>query len=431
MDFCYIEDIAKREGERVTVKGWLQNKSSKGKIHFLWIRDGTGIIQGVMVKGEVVDQVFQLYDQLTQESSLEATGTVRKDSRAPGGYELTLSDVRIVQIAHDYPITPKSHGSTFLFDRRHLYLRSRRPHAILKVRDQLIWAIRKYFYDHKFVLIDTPILTGAVGETTSTLFETEYYHEGKAYLAQTGQLYLEAAIASFGKVFCFGPTFRAEKSKTRRHLTEFWMIEAEEAFYDNDENMNLQEDMVVFFVNWILEKCQGELKELERDITALEKIQKPFPRITYDEAVERLQKAGTDIEWGSDFGGTDETVLTKMFEKPVFVYNYPKQCRAFYMKPHPERDDLVLCADLLAPEGYGEIIGGSQRNDDLESLKKRIEEEKLPKDAYGWYLDLRKYGSVPHSGFGLGVERVLAWLCGLSHIRETIPFPRTIYRLYP
>jgi asparaginyl-tRNA synthetase len=431
MDFCYIEDIAKREGERVTVKGWLQNKSSKGKIHFLWIRDGTGIIQGVMVKGEVVDQVFQLYDQLTQESSLEATGTVRKDSRAPGGYELTLSDVRIVQIAHDYPITPKSHGSTFLFDRRHLYLRSRRPHAILKVRDQLIWAIRKYFYDHKFVLIDTPILTGAVGETTSTLFETEYYHEGKAYLAQTGQLYLEAAIASFGKVFCFGPTFRAEKSKTRRHLTEFWMIEAEEAFYDNDENMNLQEDMVVFFVNWILEKCQGELKELERDITALEKIQKPFPRITYDEAVERLQKAGTDIEWGSDFGGTDETVLTKMFEKPVFVYNYPKQCRAFYMKPHPERDDLVLCADLLAPEGYGEIIGGSQRNDDLESLKKRIEEEKLPKDAYGWYLDLRKYGSVPHSGFGLGVERVLAWLCGLSHIWETIPFPRTIYRLYP
>jgi asparaginyl-tRNA synthetase len=431
MDFCYIEDIARLEGERATIKGWLQNKSSKGKIHFLWIRDGTGIIQGVMVKGEVTEEVFGLYDQLTQESSLEVTGTVRKDSRAPGGYELTLSDVRIVQIAQDYPITPKSHGSTFLFDRRHLYLRSRRPHAILKVRDELIWAIRKYFYDHNFVLIDTPILTGAVGETTSTLFETEYYHEGKAYLAQTGQLYLEAAIASFGKVFCFGPTFRAEKSKTRRHLTEFWMIEAEEAFYDNDENMDLQEDMVVFFVNWILEKCHRELEELERDITALEKVQKPFLRITYDEAVERLKQAGTDIKWGSDFGGTDETVLTKMFEKPVFVYNYPKQCRAFYMKPHPERDDLVLCADLLAPEGYGEIIGGSQRNDDYESLKKRIEEEGLPKDAYGWYLDLRKYGSVPHSGFGLGVERVLTWLCGLSHIRETIPFPRTIYRLYP
>jgi asparaginyl-tRNA synthetase len=431
MDFCYIEDIARLEGERATIKGWLQNKSSKGKIHFLWIRDGTGIIQGVMVKGEVTEEVFGLYDQLTQESSLEVTGTVRKDSRAPGGYELTLSDVRIVQVAQDYPITPKSHGSTFLFDRRHLYLRSRRPHAILKVRDELIWAIRKYFYDHKFVLIDTPILTGAVGETTSTLFETDYYHEGKAYLAQTGQLYLEAAIASFGKVFCFGPTFRAEKSKTRRHLTEFWMIEAEEAFYDNDENMNLQEDMVVFFVNWILDKCHRELKELERDITALEKVQKPFPRITYDEAVERLKQAGTDIKWGSDFGGTDETVLTKMFEKPVFVYNYPKQCRAFYMKPHPEREDVVLCADLLAPEGYGEIIGGSQRNDDYQSLKKRIEEEGLPRDAYGWYLDLRKYGSVPHSGFGLGVERVLTWLCGLSHIRETIPFPRTIYRLYP
>jgi len=431
MDFHYIEDIVKLEGERTTIKGWLQNKSSKGKIQFLWIRDGTGIIQGVMVKGEVSDEVFELYDQLTQESSLEVTGIVRKDQRAPGGYELNLSDVKIVQIAQDYPITPKSHGSTFLFDHRHLYLRSKRPRAVLKVRDELIWAIRSYFYKNNFVLIDTPILTGAVGETTTTLFETEYLNEGTAYLAQTGQLYLEAAIASFGKVFCFGPTFRAEKSKTRRHLTEFWMVEAEEAFYDNEENMDLQEDLVVYFVDWILEKCQKELKELERDISALEKVQKPFPRISYDEAVEKLQKAGSDIQWGSDFGGTDETILTKMFERPVFVYDYPKVCRAFYMKPHPEREGVVLCADLLAPEGYGEIIGGSQRNDDYESLKKRIEEENLPKDAYRWYLDLRKYGSVPHSGFGLGVERTVVWICGLSHIRESIPFPRTIYRLYP
>ena len=431
MDFHYLENIAGLVGERITVKGWVFNKSSKGKIHFLWIRDGTGIIQGVMVKGEVPDSVFDLYDQITIESSVEATGTVRKDERAPGGHELTLSDLKIVQVAQDYPITRKEHGTSFLFDHRHLHLRSKRPRAILKIRNELIWAIREYFYRNNFVLIDTPLLTGAVGETTTTLFETKYYGLGKAYLAQTGQLYLEAAIAAFGKVFCFGPTFRAEKAKTRRHLTEFWMIEAEEAFYNNEENMDLQEDMVVYFVSHILQKCQEELKELERDVSALEKVQKPFFRISYDEAVERLQKAGTDIKWGSDFGGTDETVLTKMFDRPVFVYDYPKACRAFYMKPHPKRDDLVLCADLLAPEGYGEIIGGSQRNDDLESLKKRIEEEKLPKDAYEWYLDLRKYGSVPHSGFGLGVERVVAWICGLSHIRETIPFPRTIYRLYP
>jgi asparaginyl-tRNA synthetase len=431
MKFNYIEDISKFEGQKVTVGGWLANKSSKGKIHFLWVRDGTGIIQGVMVKGEVDDKTFGLYDDLTQESSLEVTGTVRKDSRAPGGYELTLSDAKIIQIAQDYPITPKPHGSTFLFDHRHLYLRSKRPHAILKVRNEIIWAIRSYFYDNHFVLIDSPILTGSVGETASTLFETQYLDEGKAYLAQTGQLYLEAAIASFGKVYCFGPTFRAEKSKTRRHLTEFWMIEAEEAFYDNDDNMDLQEDFTVHIVNWVLEKCQNEFKELERDVSALEKIKKPFPRISYDEAVERLKKAGSEIQWGSDLGGTDETILTKMFDRPVFVYNYPKACKAFYMKPHPTRKELALCADLLAPEGYGEIIGGSQRNDDYDSLVERIKEEGLPLDAYKWYLELRKYGSVPHSGFGLGVERTVTWICGLSHIRESIPFPRTIYRLYP
>jgi len=431
MKFNYIEDISKFEGQKVTIKGWLANKSSKGKIHFLWIRDGTGIIQGVMVKGEVDDQIFGLYDRLTQESSLEVSGTVRKDSRAPGGFELTLSDLKIIQIAQDYPITPKLHGSTFLFDHRHLYLRSKRPHAVLKVRNELIWAIREYFYKNRFVLIDTPILTGAVGETTTTLFETKYYDEGKAYLAQTGQLYLESAIASFGKVYCFGPTFRAEKCKTRRHLNEFWMIEAEEAFYDNDNNMDLQEDFTVHIVNWVLDKCQDEFKEMERDVSALEKVKKPFPRISYDEAVERLQKAGSGIHWGIDLGGTDETILTKMFERPVFVYNYPKSCKAFYMKPHPERRELVLCSDLLAPEGYGEIIGGSERNDDYDSLVERIKEENLPLDAYKWYLELRKYGSVPHSGFGLGVERTVTWICGLSHIRESIPFPRTIYRLYP
>jgi asparaginyl-tRNA synthetase len=431
MDFNYIETLPQLEGKQATIKGWLYNKSSKGKIHFLWIRDGTGVVQAVVVKGEVDDETFGLYDQLTQESSLEVTGKVRKDSRAPGGYELSVSNLKVIQVAEDYPITPKPHGTTFLFDNRHLYLRSKRPRAILKIRDQLIWAIRSYFHQHNFVLIDTPILTGAVGETTTTLFETKYFHQDKAYLAQTGQLYLEAAIAAFGKVFCFGPTFRAEKAKTRRHLTEFWMVEAEEAFYDNDDNMDLEEDLVVFFVNHILEKCRAELEELERDVSALEKVQKPFPRISYDEAVERLKKAGCEIQWGADFGGTDETVLTKMFERPILVYNYPKQCRAFYMKPHPKRDELVLCADLLAPEGYGEIIGGSQRNDDYESLRKRIEEEKLPQDAYKWYLELRKFGSVPHSGFGLGVERTVAWLCGLPHIREAIPFPRTITRLYP
>jgi asparaginyl-tRNA synthetase len=431
MDFDYIETLPQLEGKQATIKGWLYNKSSKGKIHFLWIRDGTGIVQAVVVKGEVDDETFALYDQLTQESSLEVTGKVRKDSRAPGGYELSVSNLKVVQIAKDYPITPKPHGTTFLFDNRHLYLRSKRPRAILKIRDELIWAIRSYFHQHNFVLIDTPILTGAVGETTTTLFETKYFHQDKAYLAQTGQLYLEAAIAAFGKVFCFGPTFRAEKAKTRRHLTEFWMVEAEEAFYDNDHNMDLEEDLVVFFVNHVLEKCRAELEELERDVSVLEKVQKPFPRISYDEAVERLQQAGCEIQWGSDFGGTDETVLTKMFDRPVFVYNYPKECRAFYMKPHPERKELVLCADLLAPEGYGEIIGGSQRNDDYQSLKERIEEEKLPQDAYKWYLELRKFGSVPHSGFGLGVERTVTWLCGLPHIREAIPFPRTITRLYP
>ena len=428
---CYIEDIGTHLGEEILLKGWLYNKRSKGKIHFLLVRDGTGIIQCVMSEGEVSEDVFNTYDKLTQESSLEVKGKVREDKRAPGGYELELSDIKIIQIAEDYPITPKSHGTAFLMDHRHLWLRSKRQHAILKVRNELVFAVRDFFYRNKFILVDAPILTGAIGETASTLFETQYYDEGKAYLAQTGQLYNEAACMAFGKIYCFGPTFRAEKSKTRRHLTEFWQVEAEMAYYEQEDNLELQEKLVEYIVRWVLEKNKKELELLERDLSKLEKIIAPFPKISYDDAVKILRENGSDIEWGSDLGGDDETILSNMYEKPVFVCNYPKKARAFYMKPHPEREDLVLCADLLAPEGYGEIIGGSQRNDDYDSLVQRIKEENLPLDTYEWFLDLRKYGSVPHSGFGLGVERILTWICKLPHIRESIPFPRTLYRLYP
>ncbi len=431
MNFTYIEDIAKHAGQEVLIKGWLYSKRSSGKIHFLQVRDGTGIIQCVMAKDSAASEVFNTYDQLTQESSLEVRGEAREDRRAPGGYELELKDVKIIQIAEEYPITPKEHGTAFLMEHRHLWLRSSRQHAILKVRNELICAIRNFFYEKKFVLVDAPILTGAIGETATTLFETEYFDQGKAYLAQTGQLYNEAACMAFGKIFCFGPTFRAEKSKTRRHLTEFWQVEAEMAYYEHEDNLKLQEELAEYIVKWVLEKSKNELEFLKRDLSKLEKIEAPFPKISYDEAIEILRKEGSNIEWGSDLGGDDETILSKMYEKPVFVCNYPKKVRAFYMKPHPERKDLVLCADLLAPEGYGEIVGGSQRNDDYDGLVERIKEEKLPLDAYGWYLDLRKYGSVPHSGFGLGVERILAWICKLPHIRETIPFPRMLYRLYP
>ncbi len=402
MNFCYIEEVGKFAGQEVTLKGWLYNKRSSGKIHFLLIRDGTGIIQSVMSKGEVSDETFGTYDKLTQESSLEIAGKVREEKRAPGGYELTLTNVKIIQIAQDYPITPKEHGTAFLMDNRHLWLRSSRQQAIMRVRNEIIYAIRTFFYEKRFILIDTPILTGSIGETATTLFETQYFDLGKAYLAQTGQLYNEAAAMAFGRMYCFGPTFRAEKSKTRRHLTEFWMVEAEMAFYDNDDNMKLQEEFVEYVVQRVLDKSRKELEYLERDLSKLEKIKQPFERISYDEAIECLKGKGSQIEWGADLGGDDETLLANMYEKPLFVYNYPKKVKAFYMKPHPEREDLVLCADLLAPEGYGEVIGGSQRNDDYDSLVKRIEEEKLPLDAYKWYLDLRKYGSVPHSGFGSG-----------------------------
>ena len=428
---CKIDQIGQYVGQEVKIQGWLYNKRSSGKINFLLVRDGSGLLQCVMTKDSVDPATFACFDKLTQESSLEVVGKVREDKRATGGYELSIKGINIIQIAQDYPIAPKEHGIAFLSEHRHLWLRSTRQYAILKIRNEIIFAIRKYFYDKKFTLIDTPILTGAIGESAGTLFETEYFDLGKAYLAQTGQLYVEAACMSLGNVYCFGPTFRAEKSKTRRHLTEFWMVEAEEAYYDNEMNMDLQEELVEYIVNWTLEKCQKEFVVIERDLTPLEKIKRPFHRITYDEAIQTLQKAGSRIQWGDDLGGDEETLLSNQFDRPVLVYNYPKKIKAFYMKPHPENSDLVLCSDMLAPEGYGEIIGGSQRNDDYDSLLQRIREEKLPEETYGWYLDLRKYGSVPHSGFGLGLERTVSWICKLPHVRESIPFPRMLYKLYP
>jgi len=426
-----IDEIGKHAGKEVKVQGWLYNKRSSGKIHFLLVRDGYGLLQCVMAKDSVDEKTFLAFDKLTQESSLEVIGIVREDKRSPGGYELSLKNINLIQIAQDYPITPKEHGVAFLAERRHLWLRSSRQHAIMRIRNEIIFAIRKFFYDKKFTLIDTPILTGAIGESAGTLFETQYFDLGKAYLAQTGQLYVEAACMSLGNVYCFGPTFRAEKSKTRRHLTEFWMIEAEEAFYNNQMNMDLQEELVEYIVQWSLEKCQKEFEVIERDLAPLKKVKRPFYRLSYDEAIQTLQKVGSKIKWGDDLGGDEETLLSNQFDKPLCIYNYPKKIKAFYMKPHPEKAELVLNNDMLAPEGYGEIIGGSQRNDDHDSLLQRIREEKLPEETYGWYLDLRKYGSVPHSGFGLGLERTVSWICHLPHVRESIPFPRMLYKLYP
>jgi len=428
----YIKQLGEHVGEEVTVRGWLYNKRSSGKIRFLIVRDGTGLVQCVLTKGEVPDETFAAHDTLSQESSLKVTGSIHADKRAPGGYEMSVTGLDIVQIAEEYPITPKEHGVDYLMNLRHLWLRSSRQHAIMRVRNELIMAIRQYFYERDFILLDTPILTGSVGESGQTLFATAYFDEGNAYLAQTGLLYAEAGAMAFGKVYCFGPTFRAEKSKTRRHLTEFWMMEPEVAFFDSNDNMDLQEDMTCYIVEWVLRKSRADLEVLERDMTKLEQVKKPFPRLSYDEAIERLQASGkSDITYGDDFGGDDETILTNMFDRPIFVYNYPRKVKAFYMKQHPERKDLVLCNDMLAPEGYGEIIGGSQREEDPEKLIARIKEENLPLDAYKWYLDLRRFGSVPHSGFGLGLERTVAWICGIHHIRETIPFARTIGRLYP
>jgi len=427
----YISQLHQYVGQEVTLKGWLYNKRSSGKVAFLIVRDGTGLCQCVLVQKAVSPEVFARFDQLTQECSLEVTGKVKADPRQVGGHELELSDLVLISPADEFPISPKEHGIDYLMTHRHLWLRSRRQHAILKVRNEIIQAIRTFFYEREFLLFDSPILTGSIGEHAGTLFATEYFDLGKAYLAQTGQLYGEAGAMAFGKIYTFGPTFRAEKSKTRRHLTEFWMMEPEMAFYDNEDSMQLQEEMICYIVSWVLEKSKSELEILERDLAPLSAVKSPFPRLSYDETVKKLNILGSDIKWGDDLGGDDETLLTQQYDRPVFVYDYPRQVKAFYMKSHPERDDLVKCADLLAPEGYGEIIGGSQREDDLERLKKRIAEQGLPEETYEWYLDLRRFGSVPHSGFGLGIERTVAWICGLKHIREAIPFARTMGRLYP
>jgi asparaginyl-tRNA synthetase len=383
------------------------------------------------VKNQVSPDVFGMFDLLTQESSVAVTGKVHKDDRAPGGYELQIEDMKTVHIAKDYPITPKEHGTEFLMDHRHLWLRSSRQHAILTIRHRIIKAVREFFDNKGFTLVDSPILTPASVEGTSTLFETEYFDLGKAYLTQSGQLYAEAAAMAFGKVYCFGPTFRAEKSKTRRHLTEFWMVEPEVAWADLNDDMDLAEEFIEHVVQTVLRQSAEELKLLERDVTKLQPVKRPFPRLHYDEAVEILKKNGVEFQYGNDLGGTDETIISQQYDRPVMVHHYPAACKAFYMKRDAGRPDLTLSVDVLAPEGYGEIIGGSQREDDYDALVKRLEENNLPREPFEWYLDLRKYGSVPHSGFGLGIERTVTWICGLDHVRETIPFPRMIYRNTP
>ena len=427
----YIEDIHLHVGEEVIIAGWLYNKRSSGKIHFLLVRDGTEVIQCVVVKGQVPDEVFSLYEQLGAETSLLVKGQVSEDKRSPLGFELQVNDILTIHIpAKEYPISPKEHGVEFLMDHRHLWLRSRKQYAVLRIRHEIISAIRDFFNERNFIMIDTPIFTPAAAEGTSTLFTTDYFGMN-AYLTQSGQLYAEAAALALGKVYCFGPTFRAEKSKTRRHLTEFWMVEPEVAYFDLDDDMKLAEDFVSYIVQRVLERRKTELEILERDVTKLQSVVVPFPRISYSEAVDILKNNGTDFEWGNDFGGSDETVISAQFDRPVIVHRYPAAVKAFYMKRDPQDDRLALAMDVLAPEGYGEIIGGSQREDDYDTLLARIKEHELPTEPYEWYLDLRRYGSVPHAGFGLGLERTVGWICGIPHIRETIPFARTIYRLSP
>jgi asparaginyl-tRNA synthetase len=427
----YIEDIGKYEGQDVTLKGWLHNRRSSGKIHFLIVRDGTGFIQAVMSKAAVGEELFRVADHLSQETSIIVTGTARADKRAPSGYEIDVKHLEIVGESHDFPITPKEHGVDYLLDRRHLWIRSERQQSILRIRHEIINAVRDFFNSRGFILADTPIFTPAACEGTTTLFPAQYFEEQTAFLTQSGQLYNEANAMALGRVYCFGPTFRAEKSKTRRHLTEFWMVEPEMAYADLNDVMDLAEQLIVSVVGRVLEKRRRELTVLERNQSKLEAVQTPFPRISYDEAVKRLQAKGLPIEWGGDFGGPDETALSEEFDRPVMVHRYPAAVKAFYMKPDPERPELALGVDVLAPEGYGEIIGGGERLADLDLLLKRIEEHRLPKDAFEWYLDLRRYGTVPHGGFGMGIERAVAWICGLEHVRETIPYPRMLYRLYP
>lgn len=425
-----IKELREHVGESVTVRGWVEATRGHGKVAFTVVRDGTGVLQGVLVKSQVDEATWELQQSLTQESLVALTGEVKEDDRAPGGYELGVSNVELLAAAEEYPIQPKEHGVEFLLDNRHLWLRSSLQRAGLRVRSEVEQAIHDFFYARDFVRIDTPILTRAIGEHAGTLFETDYFGES-AYLAQTGQLYVEAACPAFRRVYCFGPTFRAEKSKTRRHLTEFWMIEPEVAFADSNDNMRLQEEFVSYIVERALERCQEELKVLERDTAKLELVKPPFPRMSYTEAVYFLRAQGSEVEWGHDLGGVDENLLMEGRDIPLFVYDYPKSVKAFYMKENPDDPRTVLCNDLLAPEGYGEIIGGSQREDDLGRLQGRIREEKLPEEAYAWYLDLRRFGTFPHSGFGLGLERTVGWITGRHHIREMIPFPRLMNRLYP
>jgi asparaginyl-tRNA synthetase len=428
---AYIQDIAQFDGQDVTLRGWLHNRRSSGKIHFLIVRDGTGFIQVVMSKADIGDELFAKADHLAQETAIIVTGRVRADARAKGGFELTGTGFTVVSEAHDYPITPKEHGVDYLMDRRHLWIRSQRQQAVLRVRHEVIDAVRDFFNNRGFILADTPIFTPSACEGTTTLFPVQYFEDTTAYLTQSGQLYNEANAMALGKTYCFGPTFRAEKSKTRRHLTEFWMVEPEVAYATLDDTMDLAEHLVESVVARVLDKRRAELSVLERDTSKLETVTTPFPRISYTEAIDRLKGAGLPVEWGGDFGGTDETVLSEQFDRPVLVHRYPAAVKAFYMKPDPEQLDLALCVDMLAPEGYGEIIGGGQRLDDYDLLLQRIKDHELPQEAFEWYLDLRRYGSVPHAGFGMGIERVVGWICGLEHVRETIPYPRMLYRLYP
>jgi asparaginyl-tRNA synthetase len=431
MQKIYISELANYVGQEITIQGWLYNKRSSGKLRFLVLRDGSGYLQCVYFKGNITPEIFDLSDRIGQESAIEVTGKVKAEPRAVGGYELDATNLTVLHETHDYPITPKDHGIEFLMDNRHLWLRSSRQVAIMKIRHRIVKAIRDFFDDRGFTLMDAPILTPAACEGTSTLFETEYFDLGKAYLTQSGQLYAEAGALALGKVYTFGPTFRAEKSKTRRHLTEFWMVEPEVAFADLNDDMDLAEEFLEYIVQTVLTDRAEELKTLERDTTKLQNVKRPFPRISYDEAVEILKKNGVEFEYGNDLGAADETIVSNQFDRPVMVHRYPSEVKAFYMKRDPENPKLALAVDVLAPEGYGEIIGGSQREDSLELLLARIKEHNLPQSAFEWYLDLRRFGSVPHAGFGLGLERTVTWICGLDHLRETIPFPRMIYRNTP
>lgn len=430
MKWVYIEDIGQYNEQEVEIRGWVYNKRSSGKVRFLLVRDGTGIIQGTIFSQDKEFPLFNVFDQLTQESSLIVRGRVRADKRAPGGYELEVKEIEVIQIARDYPITPKEHSVPFLMEHRHLWLRSQRQHAILQIRSETIRAIRDFFNDRGFRLMDTPILTPSACEGTTTLFETSYFDQ-KAYLSQSGQLYNEATAAAFGKVYCFGPTFRAEKSKTRRHLIEFWMVEPEVAFATLQDIIELGQDLIMFILERVLDRRRADFDVLERDLAPLESIKKPFPQVTYDEAVRLLHEKGSKLIYGDDFGAPEETRLSEIFDRPVCVTHFPAKIKAFYMQPDKDRPDLALGVDFLASEGFGEIIGGGQRIHDLDLLEQRIKEFNLPADAYKWYVDLRRYGTFPHSGFGLGLERTVAWLCKLPHIRETIPFPRLLYRIYP